>query len=145
VGCSTACAARERRGCFDYISSGSTFFAEFTGCNKTSPAVDREKTNRRALRQQQSWASAVEEFKAQHPDWIGGEQNKNLIGTLISENPDSFNGLTHLESLEKAYQHAVENCLLVENPEVAARDRIASANSVEEIRNLAHGGGVFNR
>jgi len=41
-------------GCFDYISSGSTFFAEFTGCNKTSPAVDREKNNRRALRQQQS-------------------------------------------------------------------------------------------
>jgi hypothetical protein len=100
-----------------------------------------------AQRQQQEWSSAVEEFKAHHTDWIGGEENKNLIGQIIIANPDAFNGLSPLESLEKAYQHAVENGLLVEPPEVAARDRIASANSVEEIRNIVRpgGSGFFGR
>jgi hypothetical protein len=87
-----------------------------------------------AQREQNSWASAVEEFKAQHTDWIGGEENKNLIGQIIIENPDVFGGLTPLESLEKAYQHAVKEGLLVETPEEIARQKISEATSVEQIR-----------
>lgn len=76
----------------------------------------------------QSWASATETFKSNHPDWQGGEQNKNLIASLILEN--HWEDEDPLQAMEAAYRLAQEQGRITESVE----SRIANANSPEEIR-----------
>ncbi|MGA7221597.1 MAG: hypothetical protein WBX16_01965 [Candidatus Acidiferrales bacterium] len=80
----------------------------------------------------QQWSSAVETFIQSHPDWIGGDRNRDILGTLIKDNgwDDAENKVA---ALEAAYEYAVANKMLVPNPEVDAYNRIASANSRAEI------------
>lgn len=81
---------------------------------------------------QNSWVSATERFIENHPEWPGTDTNRDILGTIVTE--QNWLDEDPLEALEAAYKHAVENELLVENPQVAAHQRIASANSPEEIR-----------
>jgi hypothetical protein len=89
-----------------------------------------------ANREAQGWTQATEQFRQNHPDWIGGQANVELIGIVISDpsNAEVFNGLSPLESLERAYQHLVDTNQLRENPEVTQYQKLAGANSPEEIR-----------
>ena len=97
-------------------------------------------------RQVQSWEAATEEFlrSSAGSDWPGGE-NMNIAGRLIQEN-----GLTDkpsAETLTAVWNHMKENGIAVENKEVTARERISSANSVEQIRELLrpNGSGLFGK
>ena len=82
----------------------------------------------------QSWAQATEEFlhSAAGADWPGGE-NMSILGGLLEANPELLNSPS-VETLARVWEHMKENGLAVENPELTARRRIASANSPEEIR-----------
>lgn len=80
----------------------------------------------------QSWADAAEQFRANHPDWIDGEQNKDLLGNIIAEN-QWVDAEDKLAAMEAAYKYAVENDLLVSNPEVELYKNI-------EIRRMSDGG-----
>jgi hypothetical protein len=84
------------------------------------------------IRAAQGWADATEEFKARHPEWLGGEANAKTIGQILIEN-DLVDASDKLEAMESAYNHARENNMLVTNPQVEARDRIASATSINDI------------
>jgi hypothetical protein len=81
---------------------------------------------------EQSWADATELFKARHPDWIGGNENRDLIGQILVDNRlvDSEDKLAALES---AYNHARDNNLLETE---TLETRIAGAGSVEQIREV---------
>jgi len=77
------------------------------------------------------WASAVESFRERHPDWIGGEENKNLLGSLIAEN-NLNEADDKLQALEDVYAFAVQNNLLVETLE----SKIAAANDPTTLRQI---------
>jgi hypothetical protein len=100
------------------------------------------------------WASATERFKEQNRDWPGGEENTQLIGQLIIDN--NLQDGDPLQALQTAYQHAVENDLLVKTREMSYAEEIAKAktsNEIEEIngryfsnsRAGAQASGFFNR
>lgn len=80
-----------------------------------------------------SWEAATERFIANHPDWQGGDENRDLLGKLLLDN-NLTDAADKLAATEACYRHAVENGMLTQNPEVTARERIGSAKSVEEIR-----------
>jgi hypothetical protein len=96
-------------------------------------------------RQTSKWQSATEQFKRNHPEYPGGVDNMNTIGQLLINS--QLDTEPSVESLEKAYKFAVENDMLVANPETEALDTIAGANSVEEIRQALgrDAPGVFGR
>ncbi len=96
---------------------------------KTLKDVVAEKQD---ARYQTNWKTATETFIARHPSWPGGDANRDLLGNIIVE--QGWINEDPLEALEAAYQHAVANNLLVENPDVVAHQKISSANSLEQIR-----------
>jgi hypothetical protein len=96
------------------------------------PAVLAEMSNKKF---EQSWAEAAEQFKNLHPDWVGGESNKNLIGQIIVDN-NLVDSPDKLQVLEAAYNHARENDLLVENQELTTLKKINEATSPAELRAL---------
>jgi hypothetical protein len=81
----------------------------------------------------QSWAAATQEFLVHHPDWQGGAANKDLLAQLLLEN-DLTNHPDKLAALEAVYDHAVENNLLIPNPEVEMHQQIGEATSPSELR-----------
>jgi len=98
-------------------------------------------------RLEQSWADATEEFKARHPEWAGGEFNKNAIGQILVEN-NLIGAEDKVAALELAYNHARENNLLGENPDTTYARELSEARSPEEINSVNHkyfGSGIFNR
>jgi hypothetical protein len=82
----------------------------------------------------QEWAATTDKFRARHPEWIGGQENVNIIGQILSEN-NLVDAEDKLGAMEAAYNHARENSLLVGNPEVDLRDRINSARTPAELQN----------
>jgi hypothetical protein len=83
---------------------------------------------------EQSWEQATQEF-LQSPlgrTWVGGEENKNILGQLIASNNLSETD-DKVGALAAAFEFAKENGLLVENPEVEVRKAISGATSFEEI------------
>ena len=79
------------------------------------------------------WADATSEFLERHPEWLGGDENKNTIYRILTDNhledaPDK------LDAMERAYQHAVANGLLKATPESEATDAMDSAQSPAEIQ-----------
>jgi hypothetical protein len=83
---------------------------------------------------QQSWAEAAETFRANHPDWIGGEANQALFARLLGENPELMDAEDKSAALEAVYYYAVENKMLVANPELTARDAIQKAQTFDELK-----------
>jgi hypothetical protein len=84
---------------------------------------------------QQSWAEAAETFRANHPDWIGGEANQNLFARLLGENPELMDAEDKVASLNAVYAYALEKNLLFENPELTTRAAINQAQSYDELKN----------
>jgi hypothetical protein len=100
---------------------------------------------------EQSWAQATEEFlhSPEGSDWIGGEENKNILGRLIAENQliDQPSAAT----LAKIWNHMKENSLAVENADTSYQQELSEAQSPSEINAVNHkyfggsGSGLFNR
>jgi hypothetical protein len=90
----------------------------------------------------QSWASAVEEFKSGvGRDWPGGTENMKIAGEILAEN----NLPPTADSLARVFEYMRKNDLLAENPALTAREKIANAQSPEELREaLGYRGGVDN-
>ena len=82
---------------------------------KTSVA---EKQGERFTR---SWADATEAFKSRHPEWVGGDANRDLIGQIIAEN--NLLDTDPLEALEAAYSHAKENGSWSPTPRLRQQNR----------------------
>jgi hypothetical protein len=96
----------------------------------------------------QSWAQATEEFlhSPEGSDWIGGEANKNILGTLITEN--ALIDQPSAATLAKIWNHMKENNLAVENADTTYQRELSEARSAEEINAVNHkyfGSGIFNR
>ena len=99
----------------------------------------------------QDWASATEEFlhSPEGSDWIGGEENKNILGRLIAENQliDQPSAAT----LAKVWNHMKENSLAVKNADASYQRDLQEAQSPSEIAAVNHkyfggsGSGLFNR
>jgi len=90
---------------------------------------------------EKSWADATTEFLngPAGSDWQGGKDNLKEIGeTLIALHLDRS---PTVESLERAYTDMKRRSAVAENPELTAQreihERMANANSVEEIRQAA--------
>jgi hypothetical protein len=82
---------------------------------------------------ERSWAEATQEFLAgPGNDWPGGSRNLEIAGLLIKEN--GLTGKPSVETLSKVWAFMKENNLAVKNPDPAAATAVASAKSVEEIR-----------
>lgn len=92
-----------------------------------------------------NWENATSEFLAQHPEWPGGEHNRELMGQAIIDR--GLQDQPSSETLERVYDALRKQNLLTANPETVAAQKqyndISRANSVEEIRKLAGGGGYF--
>jgi hypothetical protein len=90
-----------------------------------------------STRFEQSWADATQEFLngPYGADWPGGDQNLEIIGLKLQQL-----GLTDAEdkvgALAKAYADMKSNSQVQENPEIERSQRLASANSAEEIRTI---------
>jgi hypothetical protein len=98
--------------------------------------LDREAISGKKF--EQDWATAVQQWlSGDGVEWPGGEANKKILTDIIAQN-DLMGSEDKIEALNKAYQFARENNLLVPNPELEARRGIAGANSPEEIRAAAH-------
>lgn len=108
-----------------------------------SPDALREVSNEQFA---QSWASATEEFKSRHPEWAGGENNRDVIGQILADN-NLVDAEDKVAALEAAYNAARENGLLVANPELELVDKINNARSFEEIRQTLRpeSSGLFGR
>jgi len=91
-----------------------------------------------AQRFEQSWASATAQFLATHSDWPGGQENMRKVGELLKQ-MDAVDEPS-AENLAIAYQWLKDNGQLVANPEIEAANRVASARSVEEIREAVRPG-----
>ena len=112
----------------------------------------RETTGKRF---EQSWATATEEFlrSAAGADWVGGEENKEMIGRLIQEN--GLTGSPSAETLAAAWAAMKEHGLTVTNESAEAETSMGAAQSREELQSAlerfrrAHGAtgssGVFGR
>jgi len=95
----------------------------------------------------QSWVDASEAFKSLHPEWIGGENNRDLLGGILVEK-GLVDSEDKLAALEIAYDHAVKNDLLTANPETEYQRELQDARSAEEVNAVNHkyfGTGLFNR
>jgi len=84
---------------------------------------------------EQSWAEATDQFLQRHPDWPGLESNKTAIGTII-EQAGWTEAENKLQALESAYQYALDNNLLVANPEIEAHNKLAEAKSASELNEI---------
>lgn len=82
----------------------------------------------------QSWEKATAEFVSRHPDWQGGDANRDVLGNLIIER--GMVDMNPLEALEKAYAIAQEEGRLVDNPEVTQWKKIAEAKTPEELKEI---------
>jgi hypothetical protein len=80
----------------------------------------------------QSWTDAAVAFGKSHPDWVGGEENKNILAQILTENK-----LTEAEdkaaALEAAYNFAVENKMLVEPADQVEARQIAEAQTPDQL------------
>lgn len=83
----------------------------------------------------QSWASATEQFKARHPDYVGGDGNLQEFGRTLQDlnlidNPS-------VESLETAFADMVRRNAYYENPELNAvqeiHQKISEAQTYQEL------------
>jgi len=93
----------------------------------------------------ESWSDAADTFVREHPDWQGGEQNKQIVGRIV-EQMGLVDARDKSAALDAAYEYARQNNLLVENEQAAALDAIATSNDPEEIRFLARkASGLFGR
>jgi hypothetical protein len=115
------------------------------------PAALREfSAAREGERIQTSWAQAVEAFRENHPEWKGGSVNQALFARLLDEN-NLADAADKVAALEAVYNHAVENNLLVENPELTALDAIGKAQTYEELKSAVcykdptTGSGIWGR
>jgi hypothetical protein len=102
---------------------------------------------KQGARFENDWKTATDRYLASPAgrDWVGGEENMKLVGQIIQQE-----GWVDAEdkqaAIEAAVQHLRENDLLVENPEVTARQKISEARSVEEIREaLGRSSSLFGR
>jgi hypothetical protein len=101
----------------------------------------------------QDWQTATQEFLNSSAGnwWPGGEANMAAMGKVLLEMGAELE--PSAENLRRAAEFLRDSNQLVESPEVAARDRIASANSVSEIldatgyndRVSGRASGMFNR
>ena len=119
-----AAATRDDRGRFipeEHIADTTHIESDLVARSLREQGIDpdalREFT---ASREEQGWAQATEAFRDAHPEWVGGNSNVQVIGEILisPDNAAAFTGLSKLDCIEKAYQHAVQNDMLHENPEV---------------------------
>jgi hypothetical protein len=94
-----------------------------------------------------SWQSATEEF-LKTSDWPGGEINLQRMSEVLKNM--GATDYPNVENLKSAYEYMKANGLIAENPELAARERIASATTPEELRAAAQAAqgrssSMFNR
>ena len=88
---------------------------------------------KQAERVTSSWKSATDEFLAGSGNWWpDGEINMKKMGKVLIEMGAEDSPST--ENLRRAAEYLRDSNQLVESPEVAAQQRIGSAQSVEEIR-----------
>jgi hypothetical protein len=80
----------------------------------------------------QSWADATETFKSRHPEWVGGDANRNTLAQTICEN-NLVDAEDKVAALEAAYNYARKNNLLVENPDTAYQRELQEARSAADI------------
>lgn len=84
---------------------------------------------------QKSWADATSEFLSiPGNDWPGGEENMRIVAQLIEAN-----GLTDrpsADTLAQVIQFAKENGMLAANPQAELAQKLAAAQSPEEINDL---------
>lgn len=115
-------------------------------------ALRAQVADKQSQRTEQSWAQATEEFlqSSVGADWPGGE-NMNILGRLVQEN--NLQDQPSVETLAAVWAHMKQNNMAVENPEVAAREklgeasqRISEATNVEQIRKaLGRSSSMFGR
>jgi hypothetical protein len=95
---------------------------------------------------QRSYKDATTKFIARHPEWQGGDKNRETLGRIIIE--QNLDHSDPLRALEHAYDYARKNNMLVENPDVAYHHEMQAARSHEDIARVNHkyfGTGLFNR
>ena len=97
--------------------------------------------------ERQSWEEATAQFIENHPNWQGGDKNRETLSQIIIEN--RWVNRDPLEALEAAYRIAAERGRLVDNPEVAAQqkarelqEKIAQCTDPNELRSLLGYSGV---
>lgn len=83
---------------------------------------------------ERSYKDATQTFIARHPEWQGGDKNRETLGRIILE--QNLDHSDPLKALEQAYDHAKKNGLLVANPGVELNKRIANAKTPAEIREI---------
>ena len=95
------------------------------------------------------WASAVEAFRQDHPNYAGTTaEGVQLIGETIANNPELFNMADRARAIEIAVSTLQEQGALPPNPEIQIHQRIADATTPEEIRDVLTNGrssGFFGR
>jgi hypothetical protein len=90
---------------------------------------------------EKSWEQATREFveSAAGRDWVGGEEAKNLLGSIIVDELGAVDQPS-AQTLARAWQIMKERQIVPENPETA----IGEATSHEQIRELARrASGIF--
>jgi uncharacterized protein with FMN-binding domain len=93
----------------------------------------------------QSWADATQEFlnSPAGNTWPGGVENMRILGRLLERN--NLTDQPSVETIAAAYECMKENNMLVENPEIAMRQKISEARTDEEVREAVRGSGLFSR
>jgi hypothetical protein len=81
---------------------------------------------------EQSWSDAAATFAQQHPDWPGGEQNKNLLGRVIEAN-GWMDAEDKAAALHAAYEQLKAQDALIMTPEQELSDKLANAKSHSEV------------
>lgn len=98
---------------------------------------------RQGKRYERDWADATNRFLTSDAgsDWPGGNQNMKKIGEIISnatmeDGTPLVDAPDKVAALEWAYSYAKEHELLVENPELEAHKKLATATSRQEIDSI---------
>lgn len=99
-----------------------------------SGALDRALTQRQQESEsfQSNWETGTQKFVARHPEWVGGDANRDTLGQIIVEH--GMVDMNPLDALEKAYAIAQEENRLVENPAVTQWNAINEAQTPEQLR-----------
>jgi hypothetical protein len=81
-----------------------------------------------------SWEAATEVFKQRHPEYQGSEENVQRFGEAIIRL--GLDDSPSVESLEAAYEELQRTGGLVESPDVAYAERLATATDSAEIARI---------
>jgi hypothetical protein len=83
----------------------------------------------------QSWADAATAFGEKHPEFPRGEENKEILGRIISDN-NLMDAADKLQAMEAAYAYAIKHKAFVEPSEEVEARQIAEAQTPAELQAL---------